>query len=105
MLCAGTWGLLLMQEARGRWPSQTFSAFHGDGAGVGFGQAVSGEARLAAVARVGRMAPRPAPVGAAEHVQHVLWHLPGGGVWRCFGVYGPAKRRISLWRERAAWRP
>lgn len=39
--------------------------------------------------RAGRMAPRAAPEGSAEHVQHSLWHLPGGEIWRCFNVYVP----------------
>lgn len=50
---------------------------------------VAGEARLAAVPSVGEIAPRPAPLGAAEYGQHFLWHLPDGGVWRCFNVYAP----------------
>lgn len=76
------------------------------------GATAAGESRLAAVARVGRLAPRGAPLGAAEHVQHFLWHLPGGHVWRCFNVYVPpsAGEAVSFAEARrclveAMWAP
>lgn len=70
VLGAYPWVAAFNEKARGRWMSDSFRALRKKGAGVLFGLVVVGEARLAVVAGAGRMAPRVARQGAAEHVQH-----------------------------------
>lgn len=76
VLCACTLGVLFLQEVRA-W-------------------LLRGAARLATFACVNKLAPWPAPLGADEFVQHLLWPWMGGGVLRCFNVYAPPSVGESL---------
>lgn len=94
MLCKGAWELIMSHEAREQWRSPTFSALLEEGAGVGFGPVVAGEARLGAEG-----AWRPRPSGAADYFQHFMWHFPDDDAWRCF-MYMCRLWQARRWRSR-----
>lgn len=91
--------VFFLQKTQPRWPN-AFSAPTPLWGG-GFGSVVAGEARLAAIARVGRTAPPPAPLSATDCVQHFRRTVAPVGALMCM-----CREAVAFTvRGRASYRP